>query len=174
MRPSRFALFVAPLALALGAAPALAHGALGGACLPLLQELCPNVTPGPGPGGYHACLKTLCGPATPGPGGLVSCLLKQSATSKFPNCEARLTKMQAKIAAWQTAFNTACVTTNDVSTFCNNVTTGPWSQVRCLRQAVKDNKAVSATCQAFLAQHHGHRHREHACHGRAAGSCSNQ
>ncbi len=161
MRTSRFALFVAPLALAVAAAPALAHGPRGGgACRPLLQQLCPSVTPGPGPGGYGSCLKTLCGTeATPGPGGFASCLLKQSAISNFPKCEAQLTKMQAKIAAWQAAFNTAC--TNDVSQFCSNVTTGPRGQVQCLRQAVTNNQKVSATCQAFLAQHHGYRHHGH-------------
>ena len=153
------------LALSLAAAPALAHGpGGGGACRPLIQQLCHSVTPGPGPGGYGSCLKALCGTeATPGPGGFASCLLKQSAISNFPNCQAQLTKMQAKIAAWQAAFNTAC--TNDVSQFCSNVTTGPRGQIQCLRQAVRNNQKVSATCQAFLAKGHGHRHQGHPGHG---------
>lgn len=173
MKVSKIIALVAPLALALAAAPALAHGpGGGGACLPLLQALCPSVTPGPGPGGYHSCLKTLCGQeATPGPGGFASCLLKQSAVSNFPNCEAQLTKMQAKITAWQTAFNTAC--TNDVSQFCSNVTTGPPGQIQCLRQAVKNNQKVSATCQAFLAKGHGDRHHGHPGHWETTGSSGN-
>ena len=158
MSTSRFAVFVVPLALALAAAPALAHGpGGGGACRPLIQQLCPNVTPGPGPGGYGSCLKALCGtPTTPGPGGFASCLLNQSAISNFPDCQAQLTKMQAKIAAWQAAFNTACG--SDVSSFCGNVTTGMRGQIQCLRQAVKNNQKVSATCQAFLAKGHGKGH----------------
>jgi hypothetical protein len=66
--------------------------------------------------------------------------------------------MQAKIAAWQSDFQNACgtATSGDVNTFCANVTGGVRSQIQCLRQAVKDNKPVSANCQALLAKPHGH------------------
>jgi hypothetical protein len=171
MKVSKIITLVAPLALALAAAPASAHGfGGGGACRPLLQQLCPSVTPGPGPGGYGSCLKALCGTEpTSGPGGFASCLLKQSAISNFPNCQAELTNMQAKIAAWQATFNTACATAtgttpSDVSTYCANVTGGMGSQVQCLRQAVTNNQPVSQPCQAFLAEQHGHRHHGYSGH----------
>jgi hypothetical protein len=164
MKASKVVGLVAPFTLALLAAPALAHGPGGGlACRPLLQELCPNATPGPGPGGYRSCLKALCSNLTPGPGAFASCLLAQKGISNFPSCQAQLTEMQAKIAAWQSAFNTACAT--DVTQFCGNVATGQRGQTQCLRQAIKDNKAVSGTCQTLLATYHGHHQHGDAWHG---------
>ena len=166
-------IFVPPLALALAAAPALAHGpGGGGACRPLVQALCPDVTPGPGPGGYHSCLQALCPNSSGGPGGFASCLLNQTKVpiANYPNCQTELTNLQSKIAAWQAEFNTACA--SDVSQFCSNVTTGPRQQIQCLRQAVKNNQKVSASCQTLLAKHHGHGHRGHPWHGTAPESHS--
>jgi hypothetical protein len=168
MKVSKIIALVAPLALALAAAPALAHGpgalgpgALGprggGACRQDLTKLCSQLTPTPAPGPGN-CLKALCPTLTPGPGAFASCLLSlQSGVSD--QCKQQLTKMQAKIAAWQAAFNTACA--NDVSQFCSNVSTGPRGQIQCLRQAVRNNQTVSQPCQAFLAEHHGYHHHGH-------------
>jgi hypothetical protein len=174
MKLSKVVIFVPTLALALSAAPALAHGlGGGGACRPLVQALCPDVTPGPGPGGYASCLQALCPNLSRGPGGFASCLLNQTKIpiTNYPKCQTQLTDLQAKVAAWQAAFNTAC--SSDVSQFCANVTTGPRGQIRCLNQAVKDNKAVSGTCQTFLANHHGHPHHWHGWREAAPGSSSN-
>ncbi len=171
MKPSKIVLLVPPLALALAVAPSLAHGPGGkDACRPLVQALCPDVTPGPGE--YASCLKGLC-PNLSGPDGFASCLLNQTKIpiANYPNCQTQLTKWQTKIAAWQAAFNTAC--SSDVKQFCANVTTGPRGQIGCLRQAVKDNKAVSGTCQTFLANHHGQGHHGHGWHAPATGSSSN-
>jgi hypothetical protein len=156
MRVSMMFTLAAPLAVALMAAPALAHGpGGGGACGGDIKALCAKAGVAPGSGN---CMSTLCPGVPPGPGAFATCI--DNAASKYSytvsaNCSAQLAKMQAKIAAWQTAFNTACA--NDVSTFCSNVTTGPWSTAQCLRQAIMNNQAVSQPCQAFLAQHHGHR-----------------
>jgi hypothetical protein len=172
MKVSMMFTLAVPLAVALMAAPALAHGPHGGgACRPLVQALCPSVTPGPGPGGYGSCLKSLC-PNLTGPGGFASCLLSQGQIAAYPACQAQLTNMQNKIAAWQSAFTNACA--NDVSQLCSNVTTGPRGQIQCLRQAVKNNQQVSATCQTFLAKRHGHRHHGHPGHGATTDSSSNQ
>ena len=169
MKVSKIITLVAPLAMALAAAPALAHGPGGeGACRQDLTKLCSHLTPAPGPGN---CLKALCPSFTPGPGAFASCLLGLP-SGVSDQCKQQLTQMQAKIAAWHTAFNTACST--DVSSFCKNVTTGPWTQVQCLRQAVVNNQPVSAPCQAFLAKHHGHGHHGHPGHWETTGSSSSQ
>jgi hypothetical protein len=173
MKVSKIITLVAPLALALAAAPALAHGpGPGGACRQDVAKLCSQLTPAPAPGPGN-CLKALCPKLTPGPGAFASCLLGLP-SGVSDQCKQQLTEMQAKIAAWQTAFNTACVTTNDVSSFCGNVKTGPRGQIQCLRQAVKNNQKVSATCQAFLTEHHGDRHHGHPGHRETTGSSSNQ
>ncbi len=153
MSTSRLTMFVAPLALALTAAPALAHGpGRGGACRADLEARCSALAtpPAPGPGD---CVKALCGDLTPGSGAFVNCLLGlQPPVSS--QCQQQLTDMQAKI----TAFQTACA--GDVTQYCGNVTGGPWSTVQCLRQAVTNNQPVSPSCQALLAQHHRHRHHQ--------------
>ena len=161
MRTSRFAMFVAPLALALVAVPALAHGPGGeGACRQEIEAICSAAT------GSGDCVSKLCGPTFPsGPGALANCILSLTPPPKglSPTCLTNLKNMQAKIAAWQTSFQNACgtATSGDVSTYCGNVTGGTESTIKCLRQAVTDNKPVSKDCQALLAQHHGHRHHEH-------------
>ena len=154
---SKFIMLIAPLAVALTAAPALAHGHHGGgACRQDLQTLCPNVTPGPG--NFRDCLATLCPDLTPGPGAFASCL-QEAATSTgvtlSDQCQAQLTQMQARLAAWQQACGA------DVRTFCSAATPGPWSAGKCLRQHQSE---LSQPCQDLLAQHHGHSHH----HGAAA------
>jgi hypothetical protein len=167
MKTSRFAVFVAALALALAAAPALAHGpGGGGACRQDLATLCSQLSPTPAPGPGN-CLKALCPTFTPGPGAFANCVQGLSVSAQ---CKQQLTNMQTKIATWQSAFNTACATAtgttpSDVSTYCGNVTGGMGSQIQCLRQAVRNNQTVSATCQAFLAKGHGHRQHGHPGHG---------
>lgn len=151
---AKFIMLIAPLAVALMATPALAHGPHGGGtCRPDLQTLCPNVTPGPG--SFRDCLQTLC-QATPGPGAFASCL-QEAATSKgvtlSDQCQAHLTKMQAKIDAWKTACGGA------VTTYCSDLT-DPREIGKCLRQ---NQAKLSSDCQALLAQHHGHHHHHH-CH----------
>ncbi len=147
MRTSRMMMLTAPLAVALMAAPALAHGHHGGgACRQDLQTLCPNVTPGPG--SFRGCLAMLCPGLTPGPGAFASCL-QQHASELSPACQQDLNKMQAKIAAWQQACG------GDVPTFCSDVAPGPWSIRKCLREHQSE---LSQPCQDLLAQHHGHRH----------------
>jgi hypothetical protein len=96
-----------------------------------------------------------------GPGQWPQCLLnlnggKETQTLNPPLTSACVTELNTKLLAIQKdqqAFTAACGA--DATTFCNNVTGGPWSTRACLRQAVKDNKAVSSNCQALLAQHHG-------------------
>lgn len=160
MTMSRFATFLAPLALALAAAPALGHGPGGpggGACSGIrgqMETLCAGATPG-------ACLSTLCPDVPPGPGQWPQCLLnlndgKETQKLNPPLSAACVTELNDKLSAIQKAqqaFTAACG--GDVTTFCNNVTGGPWSTMQCLRQAVKENKTVSSNCQALLAQHHG-------------------
>ncbi|HVO23242.1 MAG TPA: hypothetical protein VMW56_06390 [Candidatus Margulisiibacteriota bacterium] len=73
-----------------------------------------------------------------------------------------MTELNNKLLAiqkQQQAFTAACG--GDVTTFCNNVAGNPWSTMQCLHQAVKNNKAVSSTCQALLAQHQGFGHHPH-------------
>jgi hypothetical protein len=147
MGMSKFIMLIAPLTVALMAAPALAHGPHGGgACRQDLQTLCPNVTPGPG--SFRDCLATLCPDLTPGPGTFASCL-QQHASGLSAACQQHLNQMQAKLAAWQQACG------DDVRTFCSDVAPGPWSTGKCLRQ---HQSALSQPCQDLLAQHHGHRH----------------
>ena len=89
---------------------------------------------------------------------------------KPPLPSACVTELNNKLLAIHTeqqAFTAACG--GDVTGFCNNVTGGPWSAMPCLRQAVKDNKAVSSTCQALLAQHHGYGHHGPGKFGPAGG-----
>jgi hypothetical protein len=71
MTKSKFAAFLASIALAL-ATPALAHGpGGGGACSGMkgqMETLCAGATPG-------TCLSTLCPDVPPGPGQWPQCLL---------------------------------------------------------------------------------------------------
>jgi hypothetical protein len=156
MTPSRFTKFLAPLVFALTAAPALAHGpGGGGACAGIkgqMKSLCAGAPHG-------TCLSTLCPDVPPGPGQWPQCLLnlndgKETQKLNTPLSSACVTELNDKllgIQKQQQAFTAACG--GDVTTFCNNVTGGPWSTIPCLHQAVKDNKAVSANCQTLLAQH---------------------
>ena len=160
MTMSRFAKFLAPLAVALAASPALAHGpghGGGGACSGIreqLKTLCASATP-------ETCLSTLCPDVPAGPGQFAQCLLnlndgKESQKLSAPLTSACVTELNNRLSAiqkQQQAFTAACG--GDVTTFCNNVTSGPWLTKQCLRQAVKDNKAVSSNCQTLLAQQHG-------------------
>ncbi|MFI5398525.1 MAG: hypothetical protein ACHQ9S_23590 [Candidatus Binatia bacterium] len=150
---SKFIMLIAPLTVALMAAPALAHRPHGGgACSADLQTLCPNVTPGPG--SFRDCLATLCPNLTAGPRAFASCL-PEAATSKgvtlSDQCQAHLTKMQAKIAAWQMACG------NYAQLNCTG-DTGPRAIGQCLRAAQKNDPQFPAACAALLAQHHGHHH----------------
>ncbi len=147
MRISPMTLLAAPLALGLMTTAALAHRHHGGgACRQDLQALCPDVTPGPG--GFHDCLATLCPDATPGPGAFASCL-QQHASQLSSACQQQLSKMQAKMAAWQQACGA------DVQTFCSDTGPGPWKIGKCLRSHQSE---LSQTCQDLLAQHHHHHH----------------
>jgi hypothetical protein len=155
MRTLRFAMFVAPLTLALATAPALAHGPGGeGACRGAkeqIKELCSGVTT---PGD---CLNTLCKDVQPGPGQWPQCLLNlNSAGTLKPaltkSCVTDLNSAITAIQKWQTAFNDKCGA--DVKTNCANVTGGMGLTMQCLHQAVIDNKQVSKDCQALLGQHH--------------------
>jgi hypothetical protein len=148
---SKFIMLIVPLGVALTVAPALAHGHHGGGpCRQDLQALCPNVTPGPG--SFRDCLATLCPGVTPGPAAFASCL-QQHASELSAACQEHLTKMQAKIAAWQQACG------GDVQTFCSDAGPGPWRIGKCLR---KHRSELSQACQDLLAQHHGHHH-DHQC-----------
>lgn len=153
---SKFILLIAPLTVALTMTPALAHGHHGrGACRSDLQTLCPDVTPGPGSfRGFHDCLQALCPQATPGPGGFASCL-QEAATAKgvtlSDQCQAHLTKMQAKIDAWKTACG-------DYAQANCTGDTGPRAIGQCLRAAQKTDPNFPPACAALLTQHHGHHH----------------
>ena len=157
MTKSKFASFLAAIALAL-AAPALAHGpGGGGACSGIkgqMDTLCAGATPG-------TCLSTLCPDVPPGPAQWPQCLLNlnggtESQKLTTPLTSACVTELNDRLLAIQKeqqAFTAACG--GDATTFCSNVTGGQWSTMQCLRQAVTDNKAVSSNCQTLLAQHHG-------------------
>ena len=149
---SKFIVITAPLALALmTATPALAHGHHGaGACRQDLQTLCPNVTPGPG--SFRDCLATLCPDLTPGPGAFANCLQSAASSASVTlseQCQAHLSQMQAKIAAWQAACG------GDVQAFCSDAAPGHWATGKCLHEHQSE---LSAPCQDLLAQHHGHHH----------------
>jgi len=164
MTPSKFAKLLAPLALALAAPPVLAHGpGGGGACGDIrgqMESLCAGAPPG-------TCLSTLCPDVPAGPGQWAQCLLnlndgKETQKLSSPLTAACVTELNNKLLAiqkQQQAFTAACG--GDVTTFCNNVAGNPWSTMQCLHQAVKNNKAVSSTCQALLAQHQGFGHHPH-------------
>jgi hypothetical protein len=166
MRTSRMIMLSAPLAVALMAAPVLAHGP-GGACSGIkgqIKNLCSGVTT---PG---TCLTTLCPTATPGPGAWAQCLLSNATKLKLSaTCQADLNNKLAAIQKWQSAFETACKA--DVTANCNYVTGGTGSTIQCLGQAVIDNKQVSSTCQALLARHHGH-HGHHHWNGAKGATCN--
>jgi hypothetical protein len=149
---SKFIILIAPLTMALAAAPALAHGPHGGgACRQDLQTLCPDVTPGPG--AFRDCLATLCPGLTPGPGAFASCL-QEHASELSDACQQEVSRMQAKMAAWQQACGA------DVQTFCSSVGPGPWSVGKCLHEHQSE---LSQPCQDLLAQRHGHHHHHHEC-----------
>ncbi len=164
MTTSRFAKLIAPLLVALAAAPALAHGpGGGGACSGVkgqMEKLCAGATPG-------TCLSTLCPDVPAAPGQWPQCLLnlndgKETQKLTSPLTTACVTELNDKLLAIQKqhqVFIAAC--SGDVTTFCNNVTGGPRSTMQCLRQAVRDNKAVSSSCQALLDQRHGFGHQSH-------------
>jgi hypothetical protein len=172
MRTSRMIMLSAPLAVALMAAPVLAHGpggacngpgaacnGPGGACSGAkeqIKKLCSGVTPGD-------CLTTLCKDVQPGPGQWPQCLLNlNSAGTLKPaltkSCVTDLNNKLAAIQNWQKTLTAKCGA--DVSANCANVTGGMGVTMQCLHQAVIDNKPVSKDCQALLAEHHGH-HRQH-------------
>jgi hypothetical protein len=160
---SKLIMLIAPLAVALAVAltmaPALAHGHHDGdACRQDLQTLCPGVTPGPG--SFYDCLATLCPDRTPGPGAFASCLedaAKAQTVTLSDQCQAHLTKMQAKSAAWQQACG------GDAQTFCGDVAPGHWATGKCLREHQSE---LSQPCQDLLAQRHGH----HQCGTPTSGS----
>ena len=136
MKMSRMIALSAPLAVALMAAPALAHRPHGGgACRQEFQKLCGTPGSAGGFAGFVACLET---PANQG----------QLTTE----CQTRLSQMQAKITAWQTCKQDATVCGQD---------TGK-DFIKCLRGLAK-NKSLPTSCQPLLAQHHG-RHHHHHCH----------
>ena len=144
---SKFIMLIALLAAALTVTPALAHGHHGGgACRQDLQTLCPSVTPGPG--SFRDCLATLCPDLTPGPGAFASCL-QQHASELSAACQQHLTKMQARIAAWQEACG------GDAQTFCSDVAPGPWRVGKCLREHQSE---LSQPCQDLPGAAPGHSH----------------
>jgi hypothetical protein len=168
MRVSKVITLIAPLAVALMVAPALAHGpgaacnGPGGACSGIkgqIKNLCSGATPG-------TCMTKLCGPTPPtGPGAWAQCLLNANTAGTFKpalstNCVNDLKAKLAAIQEWQKAFEAACGDPTDAA-FCSNVTGGTGSTIQCLRQAVIDNKPVSSPCQALLAKHHGHHGHHH-------------
>ena len=160
MTTSKVGAFVASIALAL-AAPALAHGPGGGGACSGIREQMKTLCAGAPP---RTCLSTLCPDVAAGPGQFPQCLLnlndgKETQKLTTPLTAACVTELNDKLSAIQKeqqAFTAACA--GDVTTFCNNVTGGQRSAKQCLRQAVKDNKAVSSNCQALLAQHRGFGH----------------
>jgi hypothetical protein len=141
MKTSRIIMLSAPLAMALMAAPALAHGPHGGgACRQEFQNLCGT----PGSAGGFA--------------GFVTCLETNKAKLTGP-CLDRLSQMQAKITAW----NECKTAVSGPPDLCPNITTGPGQDkdfIQCLR-GLAENKSLPASCQPLLAQHHRH---HHPCH----------
>ncbi len=151
MKWSTIISLIAPLAVALTVAPAVAHGhGRGGPCRQDLQALCPNVTPGPG--SFRSCIETLCPSITPGPGAFGNCL-QQHAGQLSAACQQHLSRMQAKMAAWRQACQ------GDAQTLCGDAT-GPRAVFKCLHQHQAE---LSPACQELLAQHHGHHRHHHQC-----------
>lgn len=121
---------IAPLAVALtmaGPARAEHHG---GPCRADVQRLCPDVKPGFG--GFRDCLT-------------------EHASELSPACQERLSRIQAKMAAWRAACQ------DDVQKLCSDVTPGHGNIIKCLRQ---NRDQLSEGCQAQLAQHHRHHHHD--------------
>jgi len=135
---SKSIMLIAPLAVALMAAPALAHGPhRGGACAQALLQSSPP----------------LC-PVTTGPRWVVNCITQLPAgTTLPPACD----QVQAKIAAWNT-----CKGVLVQQNLCPNVTPGPGQRkgfIGCLRQLAQSGQ-VPGSCQPLLVQHHGHHHHQ--------------
>jgi cysteine rich repeat protein len=125
---------VALLAVALiMAAPAQAEHH-GGPCRADVQRLCPDVEPGFG--GFRDCLT-------------------EHASELSPACQERLSRIQAKMAAWRAACQ------DDVQKLCSDVAPGRGNIIRCLHE---NHDQLSESCQAQLAQHH-RRHHHHGCDG---------
>ncbi len=168
MTTSRFATSLMALAIALAASSALAHGPDGeGACRGVrkqMKTLCASAGP-------EACLSTLCPDVPAGMAQWAQCLLnlndgKETQKLSTPLTSACVTALNDRLQAMQKhqqEFTAACG--GDVTNFCNNVTAGPFLTMQCLRQAVKDNKTVSAGCQTLLGQHHGFGHHPHGPDG---------
>jgi hypothetical protein len=132
MRVFKAVTLIAPLAAALtmtGSARAEHHG---GPCRADVQRLCPNVKPGFG--GFRDCLA-------------------EHASELSPACQERLSRIQAKMAAWRAACQ------DDVQKLCSDVTPGRGTIIKCLRQ---HRDELSQSCQDQLAQHH-RRHHHHGC-----------
>jgi hypothetical protein len=151
---AKFIMLIAPLTVALMAAPALAHGPHGrGACRQDLHAYCSSLTPTPD--SFRGCLATLCGPDfTPGPGAFASCLQNAATAGTITlsgQCTAHLTKMQAKIDAWETACG------DYAQKNCTDGT-GPRAIGQCLHAAQNTDPNFPPACAALLAQHHRHHH----------------
>ena len=135
MRGFKVIALIAPLAAALMmASPAHAeHG--GGPCRADVQRLCPDVEPGFG--GFRECLTA-------------------HASELSPACQERLSRMQAKMAAWRAACH------DDVQKLCGDVAPGRGNIIRCLHE---NQDQLSESCQEQLAEHHRHHHHHHGCEG---------
>lgn len=127
MRPLKLISLVAPITMALMAAPAFAYGGGDrGACRADAQRLCPDITPGPGSWkSVHDCLE-------------------QNTANLSPTCQHQLTRRQAKMdQALQ-----ACQA--DIQNLCSDVGSEPHATSKCLFQHRTD---LSATCSDALPHH---------------------
>ena len=129
MKLWRAIVLVAPLGVALSAAPGLAHGRhQGEACRQDVEKLCPNLPPGPG--SFHACIE-------------------QHASELSPACQQHLSAMKARMdQVLQTC-------QGDVQQFCGSVDPSNGGVFHCLHE---HRDQLSQACRDQLHNRHHHRH----------------
>jgi Cysteine rich repeat len=127
MRATTIVSLIVPVALGLAVTSAPARAKHGGPCRQDVQKLCPDIPPGPK--GFRDCLE-------------------QHKNELSPACQAHLSDIEAKAAAWHQACG------GDVQTLCGDVS-GPHQVLKCLHQ---HQGQLSQACQDLLAQHHRDHH----------------
>ena len=123
MRLWKVMTLIAPLAVALSAAPEPARAQRGqGPCREDIQKFCAGAKPGAGR--FRACLQ-------------------QHAAELSPACQQHLQQVKARMASWLQACD------SDVQKFCSGVAPGRGGIVRCLREHQND---LSQACKDELAK----------------------
>lgn len=138
MRISKGIMLVAPLAVALCAAPAARAQRGAGPCRQDVQKFCPDAKPG---------------------GGALRDCLKQHATELSPACQEHLKQVKGKVEAWRQACQ------DDVQKFCASTQPGGGNILKCLHQ---HHDELSKSCQDHMAQARKNWHRRRAAAAQSA------